>query len=155
MKVILGEVWLEYFDLLNVGVKEDTIKKGSYRKSPQWQTIKDSTDKRRSLIRYNTLRQSYKDLVKTQLCYGLEPYEWLKLANHPSSKVFHGLKGEFGNAEITAIAKICKVSHNAVYEAIELGFTLKPRVIDVAYDYYLNREKLVNKLLNKYRNAGK
>jgi len=154
MKVILGEVWLEYVDLLSVGVKKKTIEMGSYRKSPQWETIKDSTDKRRSLIRYNTLSQSYKDVVKTKMCFGLEPIQWISFRDWKRPKTYHGLEEKFGCYELTAIAKICGVSYQDVCEVIILGVVINHQIINVAIDYSVHRGKLLNKLLKKYRNAG-
>jgi len=78
MRIIEGEVWLEYIDLLNVGVKEKTIKMGALRKSPQWQTMKDFVDKRKRFIRYETLDPKYKDAIKAKYCGGMEPIDWIK-----------------------------------------------------------------------------
>ncbi|WP_080058327.1 hypothetical protein [Spirosoma aerolatum] len=53
----------------------DTVKQGVSRNLSTWQSIKDPDDKRCRLIRYDTLADKYKIIVRRVLCNGLEPWE--------------------------------------------------------------------------------
>lgn len=77
MHTLQNEIWLEFKELLDVGISEKTLKMGFLRNSPKWQSIKDPTDGRKRLIRYSTLGESYKEAVRAELCGGLEPSEWV------------------------------------------------------------------------------
>lgn len=78
MQRLDGEIWLTVDDLTDVGVQEDTLKKGFLRNSPRWKSIADPQDRRRRLVRYATLATRYQEAVKADLCGGLEPGEWLE-----------------------------------------------------------------------------
>ena len=77
MRNLLGDIWLEFSEVLACGVVEKTLKMGILRNSPKWQSVKDPDDKRKRLIRYATLGESYKEAVRAELCGGLEPDEWI------------------------------------------------------------------------------
>lgn len=79
MVILQNETWLEFSELLSVGISEITVKMGIQRKSTKWQSIKDPSDGRKRLIRYATLAESYKVAVRADLCGGLEPEEWLTM----------------------------------------------------------------------------
>lgn len=78
MKILFGEVWLSFGDLIDIGIKEVTIKMGASRKSPSWKTIKDPEDKRKILICYSTLAPKYKKEIINEMCGGFEPILWLE-----------------------------------------------------------------------------
>jgi hypothetical protein len=79
MKILQGEVWLSFDELKSVGVKEKTLEMGTGRNALIWQSQKNPDDGRKRLIRYNTLADKYKELVKTNLCGGFEPLTWIRL----------------------------------------------------------------------------
>ena len=76
MKIIEGRLFVSYETLTLVGVSEEAVKKGVYRNSSFWQSIKDPDDKRKTLISYDSMREEYKTLIKQK--YG-DPYTWLQL----------------------------------------------------------------------------
>ena len=78
MQRLDGEIWLEVDDLTDVGVPMQTLKNGLHRHSPRWQAIADPADRRRRLVRYATLAGKYQEAVKSGLCGGLEPDEWIE-----------------------------------------------------------------------------
>lgn len=77
MLKLQGEMWLEFVDLTDIGIEDNTIRHGILRNSPRWYSIKDPNDRRKSLIRYSSLAERYKGLVRDEMCGGLEPDEWL------------------------------------------------------------------------------
>lgn len=77
MRNLLGDIWLEFGELLAVGIPNSTISDGIQRKSPKWQSTKDPKDMRKRLVKYATLGESYKEAVRAELCGGLEPDEWI------------------------------------------------------------------------------
>ena len=79
MQIVHGEVWLDFEELLIIGIKEITIKMGILRKSPLWFAIRNPSDGRKRLIRYATLAPKYREAVQHDLCGGLEPNQWLEM----------------------------------------------------------------------------
>ncbi len=77
MQRLDGEIWLEVDDLTDVGIGERTVWTGIDRNSPRWQAIADPADRRRRLVRYATLATKYQEAVRSAMCGGLEPDEWL------------------------------------------------------------------------------
>ena len=83
MKLIDNLIFLEFPELIEVGVSEDTLKKASYRKSPSWEFITDPLDKRKVLISYEKLKDNYKKLINER--FG-NPYDYI--AKEPIRKLF-------------------------------------------------------------------
>lgn len=77
-----GDIWLCFSELTGLGIEENTLKVGILRKSPIWFAIPDPSDRRKRLIRYSSMSPKYKALVKSTLCAGLEPKEWLDMKRH-------------------------------------------------------------------------
>lgn len=77
MKIIDNKLFIEWSEMIEAGIKEDTLKKSSYRKSPSWHFIKDPQDNRKVLIGYEELRDSYKE--KINRLFG-NPYDYLAKA---------------------------------------------------------------------------
>ncbi|TKT89506.1 integrase catalytic domain-containing protein [Dyadobacter frigoris] len=104
MRILLGEVYLTYKNLLDVGVGMDTIKTGIKRKSKIWQAMKDPTDGRVKLIRFSTLKEDVKNDVRADLCGGLEPDEWLAMLEEQAKQDI-----QLGNraALIDKVADMC------------------------------------------------
>lgn len=86
MKRIENEIWLEVEEVVSAcNVTDRAIQLGVERGSAVWQTIKDPSDKRRTLIRYSTLSFKYKEAIKT-LTDGLEPSDFINLNSTSSTK---------------------------------------------------------------------
>lgn len=60
MKIIENTLWIEYADFLQAGWKEDTLKKANLRNGPFWQMTFDPSDKRKPLVKFETLRDEHK-----------------------------------------------------------------------------------------------
>lgn len=60
MKIIENILWIEYADFLQAGWKEMTLKMANHRNGPFWQMMADPTDKRRPLVKFETLREEHK-----------------------------------------------------------------------------------------------
>jgi hypothetical protein len=73
LKFIDNILYIEFQELLEAGIAEDTIKKALYRKSESWISIADPIDRRKVLVRYETLKDKYKALIGAK--YG-NPYEY-------------------------------------------------------------------------------
>lgn len=78
MKQIGENIYLAVEEFVNTGVSEKTLHKGFFRDSPHWQSIEDPTDRRKRLVRYDTLADKYKERLRSGLWGGLEPLEWLE-----------------------------------------------------------------------------
>lgn len=74
MKLIDSCLYLEFADCIDCGIKENTLKKASHRKSPSWVLVNDPADKRKVLISYEDLKDQYKEMIKAR--FG-NPYEYL------------------------------------------------------------------------------
>lgn len=66
MVLIGNTVYLHFEDLAECGIKTDTAKKGATKGRSIWQSIKDPADQRRLLIKYETMSQRYKEMVRKQ-----------------------------------------------------------------------------------------
>ncbi|MEZ0611978.1 Mu transposase C-terminal domain-containing protein [Fibrella sp. WM1] len=76
MKIVADNWYVSFRELVeHCDVAEVTIKQGHQRGSTNWQLIPDPDDKRKRLIRYDTLAPRYQALVRKNLCKGLEPHE--------------------------------------------------------------------------------
>jgi hypothetical protein len=73
----VADIWYCAIDELvdKCQISYEAIKKGTLRSSDQWQSIKDPSDRRRLLIRYDTLADKYRSVVRRQLCNGFEPWD--------------------------------------------------------------------------------
>lgn len=74
MKLIDTILYLEFPELVNCGVSENTIWTAKKRKSPSWCFIDDPEDKRKVLIQYEKLKEDYKTKVIAR--FG-NPYEYM------------------------------------------------------------------------------
>ena len=75
MKTVANILYLEFADLTSVGVSENTIKRAKVKAASGWCFASDPSDRRKVLIKYDTLRDKYKALIEKQ--YG-NPYEYIK-----------------------------------------------------------------------------
>lgn len=81
MKSIDGEIYLFFEDVAEAtGLSYDSLRQLCSRGMAQWQTVKDPADRRRSLIRYNTLSSKYQSFFRDKFCNGLEPAKFLNTA---------------------------------------------------------------------------
>lgn len=64
MKRIDGILYLEFTDALKAGFSPFTLKGARRDKVPTWEFIDDPLDNRRSLLRFDTLKDKYKDQVR-------------------------------------------------------------------------------------------
>ncbi|WP_080058945.1 hypothetical protein [Spirosoma aerolatum] len=73
----IAEIWYVPLEELvtQCYISEDTIRTGYKRGSQHWQSIVDPADRRRRLIRYDTMATKYQSVVRRALCGGLEPWE--------------------------------------------------------------------------------
>lgn len=93
MKPLNGEIWLEFAELTgSCGVDPITVRKGYERVSPRWQATVHPDDRRKVLIRYATLGDAYKALVKERLTGGLEPREWYEMQRQSRREVLQILE---------------------------------------------------------------
>lgn len=90
MKFLDQTLYLEFSELIDCGISENTVKKASERKSPSWDIIAHPDDGRKRLIGFEKLREDYK--VKVTARYG-NPYEYF--AKTPIRQmVIHDLEAE-------------------------------------------------------------
>ena len=74
MKYLDGILYLEYTELISAGVNKSTIDLAKNRSSVNWIFAKDPEDKRRLLVRLDTLKPKYRDQVKNH--FG-DPYQYM------------------------------------------------------------------------------
>ncbi len=74
MKLINTKLFIEFTEMVNLGVSDGYLKKAKSVGSASWEFIKDPADNRRVLIGYEALGDKYKKLVFE--AYG-DPYEYL------------------------------------------------------------------------------
>ena len=74
MKLIDNKIYLEYQELVNCGVKENTLRTAKARKSSSWEFIQDPEKRSRVLVGYDKLKDEYKRLVIDR--YG-DPKEYM------------------------------------------------------------------------------
>ncbi|MFN3381067.1 MAG: hypothetical protein ACK41O_16535, partial [Runella zeae] len=79
MRDFEGNIYLELEEITSVGVPRKTIYDGMDRGSSLWQSMVDPEDRRRRLIRYDTLADKYKEKLKAALWDYMEPWEWRAL----------------------------------------------------------------------------
>ena len=63
MKIIDNILWLEFADLVQSGVSENTLLDAKKRKANCWTFMDDPTDKRKVLISYDGLKATYQKMV--------------------------------------------------------------------------------------------
>jgi hypothetical protein len=81
MKLIDGEIYLFFEDVAEAcGLTYASLRTLCSRGMAQWQTTADPADRRRSLIRYNTLSSKYQEYFKTKYTSGIEPIRFIGLA---------------------------------------------------------------------------
>jgi len=74
MKIIEDKVYLEFQEMVEAGISDNTIRLAKHRNSPSWNIINDPQDKRKVLIEYEALRLNYKKQVQDR--YG-DPYDYV------------------------------------------------------------------------------
>ncbi|HCN82507.1 MAG TPA: hypothetical protein DIT07_02650 [Sphingobacteriaceae bacterium] len=74
MKIIAEKLYLEFSEMVQAGVQENTIRLAKHRNSSSWNIIDDPADKRKVLIEYEALRLNYKKDVQAR--YG-DPYDYV------------------------------------------------------------------------------
>lgn len=74
MKLIDNILYLEFAEMVECGVSENTLFKAKQRNSPSWSIINDPDDKRKVLIEYEKLKDDYKRKVEAR--FG-NPYEYV------------------------------------------------------------------------------
>lgn len=74
MKYIDGILYLEFSEMTDAGIPNDTIIKAKQRSSSSWMFSKDPEDKRRLLVRYDTLKGNYKETIQDH--FG-DPYQFM------------------------------------------------------------------------------
>lgn len=78
MKLIDNEIYLFFEDVAEAcGLTYASVKALCSRGMAQWQTVKDPADRRRSLIRYNTLSSKYQTFFRDRYTKGLEPAHFI------------------------------------------------------------------------------
>ena len=75
MKIIKTNLYIEFAELIEVGISSHTIKGGISKALPSWQSIKDPDDKRKLLVRYETLNLGYQTSIEKH--YG-NPHHYIK-----------------------------------------------------------------------------
>ncbi|MFN8238602.1 MAG: hypothetical protein U0T77_10570 [Chitinophagales bacterium] len=63
MKLINGIIWLEFRELVNAGVNDNTLKRAKIDRAACWDFMNDPDDKRKVLIKFDTLKDRYKMMV--------------------------------------------------------------------------------------------
>jgi len=74
MKIVDNILFVEWSDILECGISENTLKSAKLKKSPSWSFMDDPEDKRRVLIKFETLKDKYKVMLKAK--FG-NPYEYM------------------------------------------------------------------------------
>jgi len=74
MKYLESILYLEFTDLIDAGISENTLKAVRLRSSTSWIFAKDPDDKRRLLVRYDTLKDKYKKQITA---YFGDPYQYM------------------------------------------------------------------------------
>ena len=67
-------MWIEYSDFLTAGWKEDSIKKSNFRNGSKWLMIANPEDKRKPLVKFDTLIDDHKEKIKKH--FG-NPYDYV------------------------------------------------------------------------------
>lgn len=75
-------MWIEYSDFLHCGWKDDTVKKANLRNGSKWQMMANPDDKRKPLVKFDTLIDDHKEKIKKQ--FG-NPYDYI--AKEPIKKL--------------------------------------------------------------------
>jgi len=73
MKIINDILCIEYPELVEAGISENTIKHAKLQNSKSWGFIQDPEDARKVLIEYEKLKVNYKELIKAK--FG-DPYNY-------------------------------------------------------------------------------
>jgi len=76
MKFIDNTLYIEFKELVSVGISGAAIRKAKNRNSSSWSFLQDPDDHRKVLIEYEKLKSKYKKLVIDKLCGGLKPNEY-------------------------------------------------------------------------------
>jgi len=74
MRIIDNCLYIEFPDFIEAGWKEDTVKKANLRNGDRWQMITNPSDKRRPMVKYETLVDAHKE--KLQARFG-NPYDFI------------------------------------------------------------------------------
>ncbi len=74
MKLIDNTIYIEFAELVGVGIPANTLKNAKLRNSPSWPFIQDPNDKRKVLMPFEKLKDEYKR--KIEIRYG-DVYEYM------------------------------------------------------------------------------
>ncbi len=74
MKLITDKLYLEFAEMVECGVSENTLKRASHRNSSCWEFTPAPNDSRKKLVGYEALKPEYKELVNKR--YG-NPYDYV------------------------------------------------------------------------------
>lgn len=74
MKIIDNILWVEYSDFIAAGWNENTLKNANFRNGSRWQMIANPEDKRKPLVKYDTLVDAHKEKLKKH--FG-NPYDYV------------------------------------------------------------------------------
>jgi hypothetical protein len=74
LKTVSNKIYLEFNELVQLGIAESTLRNAKFENRPFWVFINDPADNRKVLIEFDALKDKYKELVKTT--YG-EPAEYI------------------------------------------------------------------------------
>jgi len=88
LKLIENTLWIEYTDFLKAGWKEDSIKKANLRNGEYWLMMTDPSDKRRPLVKYDSLRNEHKKKLQDHFgdCYAYISKEPIRKLVKPDFK---------------------------------------------------------------------
>ncbi len=93
MKTIDNILWIEYADFILAGWRADSIKKSNLRNGPNWQMMADPSDKRKPLVKFETLRAEHKNKLNEYFndCYSFvakAPIRELVKTDHKAQEFF-------------------------------------------------------------------
>jgi len=124
MKFIDTLLYIEFQELVNIGISSNTLFKARERNSSSWTFIDNPNDQRRVLIEYESMKPQYKDLVIRKLCGGLDPYAFLATS-------------------IISRQLISKVSDSEFFEKQDIKYSTRARAIEACrYLHLLERCRL-------------
>lgn len=75
MRYIDNTLYIEFQELVDAGIQQETLKKAKLRNSTSFTFRSAPEDERKVLIEYETMRDRYKALVRKNLCAGRSPHQ--------------------------------------------------------------------------------
>jgi len=83
MKIVNNILYLAFSEAEKAGIKSNTIKLANHRQSASWEFIKDPDDRRKLLIRFDTLKDHYKQLITATYGNVMDYYHRQSIYNNP------------------------------------------------------------------------